>query len=42
MLELEEKMRKEILTRLQRQGVSVDNPSEIDLSDEYDSSLESR
>ena len=42
MLELEEKVKREILTRLQKQGISVDNADNIDLSEEYDSSLESR
>ena len=41
MLELEENMKREIMTKLQRRGIEC-NSREIDLSDEYDSSLESR
>jgi hypothetical protein len=41
MLELEENMKRDIMTKLQRRGIECNN-GEIDLSDEYDSSLESR
>ncbi|XP_052064493.1 uncharacterized protein LOC127704447 isoform X36 [Mytilus californianus] len=41
MLELEERMKREIMTKLQRQGITDLNSADIDLSDEYDSSLES-
>ncbi|CAC5414449.1 AGBL2_3 [Mytilus coruscus] len=41
MLELEERMKREIMTKLQRQGITDVNSADIDLSDEYDSSLES-
>ena len=40
MLELEENMKRDIMTKLQRRGIECNN-GEIDLSDEYDSSLES-
>ncbi|CAG2184757.1 AGBL2_3 [Mytilus edulis] len=42
MLELEERMKRDIMTRLQRHGITDINSADIDLSDEYDSSLESR
>ncbi|XP_071120373.1 uncharacterized protein [Mytilus edulis] len=41
MLELEERMKRDIMTRLQRHGITDINSADIDLSDEYDSSLES-